>query len=128
MCLSTRNPAVPSFHTVTLAPEMRNSHDLMTTYSQSGRASALNKIADTIDKHVLPVLTSVDGHARWVKYVCESDVDTDICGMNITAKRWRDLANELRTVNPDDEATITTALAQFYHLAYIYGVTIVTTQ
>lgn len=74
------------------------------------------------------MLTSVDGHSRWVKHICEADVDTGVCGMNITAKRWRDLANELRTVDPDDEAAITTALAQFYHLAYIYGVAIVTTQ
>ena len=128
MCLSTRNPGVPSFHTVTLASEMRNSYDLMTTYSPNGRASALNALADIIDKHVLPVLTSVDGHARWVKRVCETDADIDICGMNITAKRWRDLTNELRTVNPGDDAAITNALAQFYHLAYIYGVTIVTAQ
>ena len=128
MCLSTRNPAVPSFHTVTLAPEMRNSHDLMTTYSQSGRASALNKIADTIDKHVLPVLTSVDGHARWVKHVCEADADISVCGVNITAKRWRELSESLRAVDPDNEAAITNALAQFYHLAHIYGVTVVTTQ
>ena len=128
MCFSTRNPAVPSFHTVILAPEMRNSHDLMTTYSQSGRASALNALANVIDKRVLPVLTSVDGHARWVKHVCESGADIDVCGMNITAKRWRELSESLRTVDPDNEAAITNALAQFYHLAHIYGVTVVTTQ
>lgn len=128
MCLSTRNPAVPSFHTVTLASEMRNSHDLMTTYSPNGRASALNALADIIDKRVLPVITSVDGHARWVKHVCEADADIDVCGMNITAKRWRELSESLRAVDPDNEAAITNALAQFYHLAYIYGVTVVTTQ
>lgn len=128
MCLSTRNPGVPSFHTVTLAPEMRNSHDLMTTYSPNGRVSALNALADIIDEHVLPVLTSVDGHARWVKHVCETDADIDICGMNITAKRWRDTADALRNIDANDETAITNALAQFYHFAYVYGVTIVTTQ
>ena len=128
MCLSTRNPAVPSFHTVTLAPEMRNSRDLMTTYSQSGRASALNTLADIIDTRVLPVITSANGHASWVKHACEADADIDVCGMNVTAKRWRELSKSLRTVSPDDEAAISNALAQFYHLAYIYGVTVVTAQ